>query len=324
MKAITQDRYGSAGVLKLTDIDRPTVGDDDVLVAVHAAGLDRGAVHLMTGLPYLLRLGFGLRAPKYPVRGREFAGRVEAVGKNVTRFQPGEEVFGIGEGSFAEYVCARESKLAPKPANIGFEQAAAVAISGLTALQGLRDTGKVQPGQQVLITGAGGGVGTFAVQLAKAFGAHVTGVCSTTKTDLVRSIGADDVIDYTREDFTDGKRRFDLILDFAGNRSLSQLRRALTPGGTLVLGGGEDGGRWLGGMERTLGAVMLSPLVSQQLRMLMVTERGEDLQRLRELIEAGRITPVVDRTYPLSETPEAVRCLADGRARGKLVITVRG
>ncbi|MDX6314373.1 MAG: hypothetical protein QOF84_1375 [Streptomyces sp.] len=324
MKAITQDRYGSAGVLKLTDIDRPTVGDDDVLVAVHAAGLDRGAVHLMTGLPYLLRLGFGLRAPKYPVRGREFAGRVEAVGKNVTRFQPGEEVFGIGEGSFAEYVCARESKLAPKPANIGFEQAAAVAISGLTALQGLRDTGKVQPGQQVLITGAGGGVGTFAVQLAKAFGAHVTGVCSTTKTDLVRSIGADDVIDYTREDFTDGKRRFDLILDFAGNRSLSQLRRALTPGGTLVLGGGEDGGRWLGGMERTLGAVMLSPLVSQQLRMLMVTERGEDLQRLRELIEAGRITPVVDRTYSLSETPEAVRCLADGRARGKLVITVRG
>jgi NADPH:quinone reductase-like Zn-dependent oxidoreductase len=221
-------------------------------------------------------------------------------------------------------VCARESKLAPKPANIGFEQAAAVAISGLTALQGLRDTGKVQPGQQVLITGAGGGVGTFAVQLAKAFGAHVTGVCSTTKTDLVRSIGADDVIDYTREDFTDGKRRFDLILDFAGNRSLSQLRRALTPGGTLVLGGGEDGGRWLGGMERTLGAVMLSPLVSQQLRMLMVTERGEDLQRLRELIEAGRITPVVDRTYSLSETPEAVRCLADGRARGKLVITVRG
>jgi NADPH:quinone reductase-like Zn-dependent oxidoreductase len=324
MKAITQDRYGSAGVLKLADIDRPTVGDDDVLVAVHAAGLDRGAVHLMTGLPYLLRLGFGLRAPKYPVRGREFAGRVEAVGKNVTRFQPGEEVFGIGEGSFAEYVCARESKLAPKPANIGFEQAAAVAISGLTALQGLRDTGKVQPGQHVLITGAGGGVGTFAVQLAKAFGAHVTGVCSTTKTDLVRSIGADDVIDYTREDFTDGKRRFDLVLDFAGNRSLSQLRRALTPGGTLVLGGGEDGGRWLGGMERTLGAVMLSPLVSQQLRMLMVTERGEDLQRLREFIEADRITPVVDRTYSLSETPEAVRCLADGRARGKLVITVRG
>jgi NADPH:quinone reductase-like Zn-dependent oxidoreductase len=324
MKAITQDRYGSAGVLKLTDIDRPTVGDDDVLVAVHAAGLDRGAVHLMTGLPYLLRLGFGLRAPKYPVRGREFAGRVEAVGKNVTRFQPGEEVFGIGEGSFAEYVCARESKLAPKPANLSFEQAAVVAISGLTALQGLRDTGKVQPGQKVLVIGAGGGVGTFAVQLAKAFGAEVTGVCSTTKTDLVRSIGADDVIDYTREDFADGRRRFDLILDFAGNRPLSQLRRALTPRGTLVLGGGEDGGRWLGGMERTLGAAMLSPLVSQQLRMLLVTERGEDLQRLRELIEAGRITPVIDRTYSLSETPEAVRCLADGQARGKLVIAVRG
>jgi NADPH:quinone reductase-like Zn-dependent oxidoreductase len=324
MKAITQDRYGSAGVLKLAEIDRPTAGDDEVLVAVHAAGVDRGAVHLMTGLPYLLRLGFGLRAPKYPVRGRELAGRVEAVGKNVTRFQPGEEVFGIGEGSFAEYVCARESKLAPKPANLSFEQAAVVAISGLTALQGLRDTGKVQPGQKVLVIGAGGGVGTFAVQLAKAFGAEVTGVCSTTKTDLVRSIGADDVIDYTREDFADGRRRFDLILDFAGNRPLSQLRRALTPRGTLVLGGGEDGGRWLGGMERTLGAAMLSPLVSQQLRMLLVTERGEDLQRLRELIEAGRITPVIDRTYSLSETPEAVRCLADGQARGKLVIAVRG
>jgi NADPH:quinone reductase-like Zn-dependent oxidoreductase len=322
MKAIAQDRYGSAGVLKLVDIDRPTAGDDDVLVQVHAAGLDQGAVHFMTGLPYLLRLGFGLRAPKHRVRGREVAGVVNAVGKNVRRFLPGEEVFGIGEGCFAEYVRARESKLASKPAKLTFEQAATVAISALTALQSLRDTGKVRPEQKVLIIGAGGGVGTFAVQLAKVFGAEVTGVCSTTKTGLVRSIGADDVIDYSREDFADGKRRFDLILDFAGNRSLSQLRRALTPRGTLVLGGGEDGGRWLGGMERTLGALMLSPFVSQNLRMLMVTERGRDLQYLKELIDADKITPVIDRTYPLSETPEAMRYLAGGHAHGKIVITV--
>jgi NADPH:quinone reductase-like Zn-dependent oxidoreductase len=322
MKAIAQDRYGAADVLKLVDIGRPAVGDNDVLVQVHAAGLDQGAVHFMTGLPYLLRLGLGFRGPRHRVRGREVAGRVEAVGANVTRFLPGEEVFGIGEGCFAEYVRAREHKLAPKPDNLTFEQAATVAVSALTALQGLRDTGKIRHGQTVLIIGAGGGVGTFAVQLAKAFGAVVTGVCSTTKMDLVRSIGADDVIDYTREDFADGRRRFDLILDFAGSRSLSQLRRALAPRGTLVLGGGEDGGRWLGGMERTLGAIMLSPFVSQRLRMLIVTERGQDLRYLGELIEADKVTPVIGRTYPLSETPEAMRYLAGGHARGKVVITV--
>ena len=219
-------------MLELRDIDRPVVGDDDVLVRVRAAGVDPGVWHLMTGLPYLVRvMGYGLRRPKVGIRGRDVAGRVEAVGTNVTQVQPGEEVFGICEGSFAEYACARADKLAPKPANLTFEQAAAVPISGLTALQALRDTGKVQPGSTVLVIGAAGGVGSFAVQLAKAFGAEVTGVCSTTKVDLVRSLGADHVIDYTREDFADGARHWDLILDTAGRRSLSQLRRALTPGG---------------------------------------------------------------------------------------------
>lgn len=323
MKAIVQDRYGSPDVLKLEDIDRPTPGDDDVLVEVYAAGVEQGVVHLMTGLAYAVRLGFGLRAPRDRVRGRELAGRVEAVGKNVTRFRPGDEVFGIGEGTFAAYACAHERKLARKPANLTFEQAAAVVISAITALQAIRDAGEVKPGQKVLVTGAGGGVGTFAVQLAKAFGAEVTGVCSTAKTDLVRSIGADHVIDYTREDFTQGGRRYDLILDGAGNRPVARLRRALTPRGTLVLVGGEDGGRWLGGMERSLGAVMLSPFVGQRLRMMLARERGEDLDLLRELAEAGTITPAIGGTYPLSEVPEAMRQLIAGHARGKLVIAVR-
>ena len=324
MKAIVQDSYGSADVLELRQIDRPAVSDDDLLVRVQAAGVDPGVWHLMTGLPYLVRImGFGLRKPKVRIRGRDVAGRVEAVGKNVTGFQPGDEVFGICEGSFAEYASARPDMLAPKPANVTFEQAAAVPISGLTALQALRDTGQVQPGQQVLVIGAGGGVGTFAVQLAKAFGAEVTGVCSTTKADLVRSIGADDAIDYTREDFADGKRRFDLILDTAGNRSLSHLRRALAPRGTLVIVGGEGGSRWLGGFDRQiLRAPLLSPFVSQTLRPLISKEAKADLVALKELIEAGKLTPVIDRTYPLIEAPEAIRYLAEGHARGKIVITV--
>lgn len=247
MKAIVQDMYGSPDVLQLREIDTPVAGEDEVLVRVHAAGVDQGVWHLMAGLPYLMRIaGFGLRAPKNPVRGYDVAGRVEAVGKNVTRFQSGEEVFGTCRGSFAEYACARADRLAPKPSNLTFEQAAAVPISGYAALQAVRDQGKVRPGQRVLIIGAGGGVGTFAVQLAKAFGAEVTGVCSTTKVELVRSIGADRVIDYTREDFADGRSRYDVILDIAGNRSLSHLRRALAPEGTLVIVGGEGGGRWLG------------------------------------------------------------------------------
>jgi NADPH:quinone reductase-like Zn-dependent oxidoreductase len=323
MKAIIQDRYGSPDVLQLREIDRPVVGDDEVLIRVHAAGIDQGVWHLMAGLPYLVRIaGFGLRAPKNPVRGLDVAGRVEAVGEKVTEFQPGDEVFGTCNGSFAEYACARADRLAPKPANLTFEQAAAIPISGYAALQAVRDQGKVRPGQRVLIIGAGGGVGTFAVQLAKVFAAEVTGVASTTKTELVRSIGADHVIDYTREDFADGSNRYDVILDIAGNRSLSHLRRALAPEGTLVIVGGEGGGKWLGGIDRQLRAHVLSAFVRQKLGTWISKERPEDLEELRELLEAGKLMPVVDRTFPLSEVPAAIRYLRDGRARGKVVITV--
>ena len=324
MKAIVQDTYGSADVLELRDVDRPVVGDDDVLLRVHAAGVDPGVWHLMTGLPYLVRImGFGLRRPKVPIRGRDVAGRVEAVGKNVTRFHPGDEVFGTCEGSFAQFACARPDRLAPRPANLAPEQAAAVPISGVTALQALRDAGGVQQRQKVLIIGAAGGVGTFAVQLAKTFGAAVTGVCSTTKLELVRSIGADQVIDYTRQDFADGAQSYDLIVDTAGNRPLWQLRRALSPTGTLVIVGGEGGGRWLGGFDRQiLRAPVLSLFVSQTLRPLMAKEGEADLRLLTELIETGKLTPVVDRTYPLSEAPEAIRYVSRGLARGKVVVTM--
>jgi NADPH:quinone reductase-like Zn-dependent oxidoreductase len=323
MKAIVQDTYGSADVLVPRDIDKPVPKDNEVLVRVHAAGVDRGVWHLMTGLPYLLRIaGFGLRRPKHRVRGRELAGRVEAIGKDVTRFRPGDEVMGIGEGSFAEYACAREDKLAPKPASLTFEQAAAVPISASTALQGLRDQGRLKPGQTVLVIGASGGVGTFAVQLAKAFGAEVTGVASTAKLDLVRSIGADHVIDYTREDVADGGQRYDVILDIGGNRSLSHLRRALTPQGTLVIVGGEGGGRWIGGTDRQLRALATSPFVRQRLRVFIAGEHYQELRSLTDLIEAGKITPVIDRTYPLTEVPEAIRYLEQGHSRGKLVITL--
>jgi NADPH:quinone reductase-like Zn-dependent oxidoreductase len=323
MKAIVRDTYGSPDVLELRDIDKPEIGDDEVLVHVHAAGMDRGVWHVMTGLPYPIRLaGYGLRAPKNPVIGSDVAGVVEAVGKNVTRFQPDDEVFGIGKGSYAEYVCAREDKLAPKPANLTLEQAAVVAISGLTALQGLRDHGRVEPGQKALIIGASGGVGTYAVQLAKAFGAHVTGVCSTTKVDMVRSIGADHVIDYTREDFAEGDQRYDLILDIGGNSSLARLRRALIPRGTLVIVGGETDGRWLGGTDRQLRALMLSRFVGQKLGTFVSSENHEDMIVLKDLIESGKLTPVIDRTYPLSEVPEAICYLEGGHTQGKVAITV--
>lgn len=324
MKAVAHDRYGSSEVLELRDVDQPTApGEGEVLVRVHAAAVDAGVWHLMTGLPYLLRLmGFGLRAPKVPVRGREVAGRVEAVGSAVSLFRPGDDVFGFCEGAFAEYVCAPEDRFVTKPVNLTAEQAAAVPISAVTALQALRDVGRVQPGQKVLVIGAAGGVGTYAVQLAKAFGADVTGVCSTTKTELVRSIGADRVIDYTRDDFTAGGHRYDLVVDTAGNRPLSHLRRALTPRGTLVLVGGENGGRWFGGTDRVLRALLLSPFVGQRLRGLFSAERQEDLKTLKDLIEAGRLTPVIDRTYPLADTPEAIRYWERGHARGKVVITV--
>jgi len=323
VKAIVQDKYGSATVLRLSDIDKPEPGDDDVLIQVHAAGVDPGVWHLMAGLPYLVRiLGFGFLRPKTRVRGRDVAGTIEAVGKNVTQFKAGDQVYGICDGTFAEHACGKAIQFAPKPANVSFEQAAAVPISALTALHGLREAGQLKPGQRVLVIGASGGVGTYAVQLAKAFGAEVTGVCSTAKTDLVRSIGADHVIDYSREDFTDGTRRFDLILDTGGRRPLSRLERALTPLGTLVIVGGEGGGLWLGGFQRQMLAPLRSIFSKRKLRGLMPNERQEDLLVLKELIEAGKVTPIVDRCYPLSEAAEAIGYWQQGLARGKVVIRV--
>lgn len=277
----------------------------------------------MTGLPYPVRLaGYGLRAPKNGIPGTDLAGVVEAVGKDVTRFQPGDEVFGVGKGSFAEYARAGEDKLAPKPADLTLEQAAVVAVSGSTALQGLRDQGRVEPGQKVLIVGASGGVGTFAVQLAKAFGAEVTAVCSSAKMEMVRSLGADHVIDYTRDDFADGRQSYDVALDIGGNASLARLRRALTPKGTLVITGGETDGRWLGGTDRQIRALMLSPFVGQKLGTFISSANHDDLVVLKELIEAGKVAPAIDRTYPLIESPQAIRYVGEGHARGKVVITV--
>jgi NADPH:quinone reductase-like Zn-dependent oxidoreductase len=323
MKAIVQDEYGSPDVLELRDIEQPVIGDTEVLVRVHAAGLDRGVWHMMAGLPYPIRLaGYGLRAPKNPVIGSDLAGVVEAVGNDVAAFKSGDEVFGVGKGSFAEYASAREHKLAIKPANLTFEQAAVVATSAATALQGLRDKGHVQSGQHVLIIGASGGVGTYAVQLAKTFGAQVTGVCSTTKVDLVKSMGADHVIDYTQDDFANGEQRYDVIIDIGGNSSLSRLRRALTPRGTLVITGGETDGRWLGGVDRQLRAMLLSPFVGQKLGTFVASVKAPDLAVLKELIEAGKVTPAIDRTFSLDEAPKAIRYLEEGHARGKVVISV--
>ncbi|MFD5620406.1 NAD(P)-dependent alcohol dehydrogenase [Streptomyces yangpuensis] len=321
MKAIVQDGYGPPEVLRLDEVDRPVPGRGEVLVRVHAAAVDQGVWHLMAGLPHALRLVFGLRAPRVRIPGMDLAGRVEAVGPDVTRVRPGDEVYGSCKGSFAEYAIAKEDSLAPKPARLGFEEAATVPVSAVTALKALRESGRVREGQSVLVLGASGGVGTYAVQLARAFGAHVTGVCSTAKTDLVRSIGADEVVDYTREDPVDGHRRYDLILDIAGNRPLSRLRRALTARGTLVIVGGEEGGRWIGGNERQLGALLLSPFVGHRLLPLTVMEQHRsDLETLTELIDAGTVTPVVDRTYPLAEVPDAIRHLRSGRVRGKIAI----
>ena len=321
MRAIVQDSYGPSERWRLADIAEPVIADSEVLVNVHAAGIDRGTWHGMTGLPYLGRLYFGLRKPKRPVPGLDVAGTVAAIGAEVTGLGVGEEVFGIGKGSFAEYAPARQDKLVPKPANITFEQAAVLAVSGLTALQSLRDAGRVQAGQHVLIIGASGGVGTFAVQIAKSFGAEVTGVCSTTKTDLVTSIGADHVIDYTRDDFADGPQRYDLILDIGGNSSLSRLRRALTQRGTLVIVGGEHSGRWTG-LSRQLRALALSPFIRQRLTIRIPKETRADIEGLAELVETGQLTPVIDKTYPLADAADAMRYLEAGRARGKIAIAV--
>ena len=323
MAAMVQDRYGEAeDVLHMEQINRPGIAAGDVVVRVHAAGVDRGAWHVMSGLPYPVRLVAGIRTPKTRVRGMEFAGRVTAVGGGVTGFEVGDEVFGIGDGTFAEYATAKEGTIAPKPAGLSFEQAAAVGVSACTALQAVRDHGRVRPGQQVLIIGASGGVGTYAVQIAKEYGAVVTGVCSTSKVELVRSIGADHVIDYTRGDVTDGQQHYDVILDIGGNRSLTALRRALIPRGTLVIVGGETGGRWLAGTDRQLRAMALSPFIGQRLGTFIATQGADDLAVLADLIESGHVTPVIDRSYPLAEVPTAIRYMQDGRARGKVVITI--
>ncbi len=326
MTAVVQDRYGAvaAEVLTIEQVARPTIGDKEVLVRTGAAGVDRGTWHLMAGLPLVGRVAFGLRAPKVRVPGRDVAGTVEAVGRDVTGFAAGDDVFGTcggtHSGSFAELSVARANRLAIKPTNLTFEQAAAVPISGLTALQAVRKA-KVEAGQTVAILGASGGVGTYAVQIAKAFGAEVTGVSSTAKLDLVRSLGADHVIDYTSQDIADGGP-YDVVLDIGGNRTLAELRGALTPEGTLVIAGGETDGRWFGGYDRQLRAGLLSPFVSQTMGQVASRENADDLVVLRDLIESGQVTPSVDRTYPLVETAAAVQHLVDGRARGKVVVTL--
>jgi NADPH:quinone reductase-like Zn-dependent oxidoreductase len=333
VKAITLDRYGSPDVLQLEDIDKPVVRDDDVLVRVHAASANALDWHFMTGLPYFLRMQSGLLKPNVNRLGVDLAGQVEAVGKGVTRLRPGDEVYGAVDeeapgkampelGSFAEYVCVSEGSVVPKPANLTFEQAAAVSVAGLTALQGLRDMGRIRTGQKVLINGASGGVGTFAVQIAKSFRAEVTGVCSTTNVDMVRSIGADQVIDYTREDFTHGGQRYDLLLDNVGNRSPSECRRALKPDGVYVASFGRPERRWLGPAPELLKMFVLAPFVSQKMVTWVTKPNNEDLLTLSGLLEAGKVTPVIDRTYTLSEAPEAMRYLEEGHARGKVVITV--
>jgi NADPH:quinone reductase-like Zn-dependent oxidoreductase len=322
MRAIVQDTYGSADVLRLAHIARPVPGVSDVLVQVHAAGLDRGTWHLMTGKPYLQRVALGFRGPKNPVPGRDVAGTVVAVGGQVTDFSVGDEVYGIGHGTFAEFTIARADKLARKPANLTFEQASVVPVSGMTALRALTDVGRVAAGQRVLITGASGGVGSYAVQIAKAFGAQVTGVCSGPKADLVRSLGADHVIDYTKHDFADDGTRYELIIDIAGNPTIARLRRALAPNGTAVIVGGEGGGNLTGGMNRQLWALTVSPFVRARLAMVIPNENAADLRRLTELIETGRLTPSIDRSYPLDQAPQAMRHLDEGNARGKVVITV--
>jgi NADPH:quinone reductase-like Zn-dependent oxidoreductase len=322
MKAVVQQKYGSPDVLRIADVDEPVIGDDDVLVRVVAAGVDQGVWHLVAGEPRLIRLaGFGVRRPKNPVPGMDVAGRVTAVGANVTRFRPGDEVFGSGKGTYAEYAAVPAKRLVHKPANVSFEEAAAVPISALAALQGLRKA-KVRTGQRVLVLGASGGVGSFTVQLARSSGAHVTGVSSTAKTDLVRSLGAEEVLDYTRDDVTDGSRRYDVVLDIGGSRPLSALRRALQPDGTLVIMGGEGGPRWGMGIERQVQALLLSPFTKQTLGSLLSLPKPEDLQQLADLLAAGTIRAVVDRTFPLAEAGAAINYLRAGKAKGKVVLTV--
>lgn len=323
MRAVVYRRYGPPDVLELLETDKPVAPDDGLLVRVRAASINPMDWHFMTGTPYLIRAMLGLPGPKRGALGVDFAGTVESVGPGVRRFRPGDEVFGAGSGSLAEYVCVREDRVAPKPARLTFEQAAAVPVAGLTALQGLRDHGRIQPGQRVLINGASGGVGTFAVQIAKSFGAEVTGVCSTRNADLVRSIGADKVIDYTTEDFTRSEGRYDLMLDIAGTRSWSERKRVLGPKAILVVAGGRKPNRWIGPAVRDLVELLVASMGRGRKVVVFVAKMDQrDLMALHALLEAGQVTPVIDRCYPLSEIQEAFRHLGGGHARGKIAITV--
>lgn len=321
MKAIVQPHYGSPDVLQLRDVDKPVVKAEEVLVRVRAAAVNIGDWHLMRGQPYVVRLVAGLRGPRREIPGIDIAGRVEAVGEKVQQFRPGDEVFGWCRGAFAEHACAAAGNLLPRPSNFTPEQAAAVGDSALTALAAVRNQARVQPGQTVLINGASGGVGTFAVQIAKAFGANVTGVCSTANLDMVRSLGADQVIDYTKEDFLETGQRYDAMLDLVGSRSLSDCRRALTRRGTYVVVGVKEMGRWLG-LGRQFRALLLSPFVRQRMRVFVVRHTRAGLADLKELVEAGKLTPVIDRRYPLSEVPEALRHQGEGHPRGKIVVVL--
>ncbi len=321
MKAMVQHRYGGAEALSFGEVPQPEIGDRDMLVQVVAAGVDRGALHLMTGSPYLMRLGTGLRAPKQVVPGVSFAGRIEAVGKDVSRFVPGDEVYGAAKGAFAEYVAASEKKVASKPASLTFEQAAVLPYAAFAALQAVRDHGHVDAGDHVLIVGASGAVGSIAVQVAKALGAEVTGVCGTRSRDLTLSLGADRVVDYTYEDFADGSRHYDVILDVFGRTPVRRLRRALTPRGRLVIVGGE-GDRWVGGTHRQLGAALLSPFLRQRLGFFVAKEDAETLEAINDLVLAGKITPVLDRSYPLIEARDAVRRLQEGSGSGRVVLVI--
>jgi NADPH:quinone reductase-like Zn-dependent oxidoreductase len=322
MKAIVYYHYGSPDVLQLQEMDRPLGRDDGVLVKIRAAAVNPYDWHFMRGEPYFMRLLFGLRAPKRNGLGVDFSGQVERVGQNVTQFRPGDEVFGMCDGAFAEYLCCAESDMALKPTSASFVQAAAVPLAGLTALQGLRDVGQLQADQRVLIIGASGGVGSFAVQIAKVLGAHVTGVCSTANLEMVRSLGADEVIDYTKEEFTQSGRKYDLILQLGGMHSPSRCRSALTPRGRLILSSGDSEGRWLGPLDRIIKAAALSPFVSQTLRALDVKRSGEDLRFLANLVDAGKLEPVIDRTLSLCDVPEAIRYVEEKHSRGKVVIAL--
>jgi NADPH:quinone reductase-like Zn-dependent oxidoreductase len=324
VKAIVHERYGPPDVLELREVDKPVVGDDEVLVCVHATSVNPVDWHTVTGTPYLVRMMAGLLKPKSEFLGVDFAGTVEAVGRDVTKFQPGDEVFGARNGAFADYVCVREERaVVQKPANVTFEQAGAVAVAAISALQGLRDKGQIQSGQKVLINGASGGVGTFAVQIAKSFGAEVTGVCSTRNVEIVRSIGADRVIDYTQEDFTRGQQRYDLMLDVAGNRSWLDCKRVLVEEATLVVVGGPKTNRWIGPLSQALKLRLRSSGGSRRVVAPFLAKiKKEDLVVLQKLLETGTVTPVIDRQYELSEAPEALRYLGAGHAQGKVVITV--